>query len=431
MDKLLVGAGKADIRLPEPLLPDREGFTQILDPLHVRIVLLEAETRAAIVSLELTSMMGGNDMIQDRVAAITGAEYVWVTVSHTFSAPHIMLSQPNGHGGPDHPDNSRTTHRVSPESQENEQLQRLALLEAVGKAAQQAASTLREAEMHCVYGTSTINTGRDVETKDGWWLGEGSTAYADHTLATVFFDSPEGLPIAAVYNFPVQSSVLDHAKMEDGGFVISGDIAGRASEKIEGRYPVALFLCGAAGDQAPRQKSSADLLQPDGSLLHIERKSEGIVIKNRLGDELGQAVLDSHEQTTVLDTNVKISSVNHIFTVPAKVMPDRSEVNARRTPNFQENGTTQSNVEVLCIGDLALVGVKPELSASIGASIRNNSPFPFTMVATMVNGGAKYMADQEGFDHISYAAQNSPFARGAAEMLEHHALTILKKMRDS
>lgn len=51
-------------------------------------------------------------------------------------------------------------------------------------------------------------------------------------------------------------------------------------------------------------------------------------------------------------------------------MPDRKEVKARKTPNFQENGVTQANVEVLRIGGMALVGVKPELSASVGASIR-------------------------------------------------------------
>lgn len=419
MSKLFVGAGKAEISLPQPLLPDREGFTRILDQLHVRVVLLGSEAKAAIVSLELTSMMGGNEEIKELVACITGAQYVWVTVSHTFSAPHIMLSQPGDREGP----------KMSPEEQKAGRAQGEALLNAVEKAARQAAGTLQEAKMHFAYGTSSVNTGRDVETSEGWWLGEGSLAYADHTLPAAFFDTPDGTPIAAVYNFPVQSSVLDHGEMEDGGFVISGDLAGRASEKVEGRYPVALFLCGAAGDQAPRQKSSADLLQPDGSLLHVERKSEGIEIKNRLGDELGQAVLDAREKAAEMEMNGKISLVDRIFSVPAKVMPDRKEVKARKTPNFQENGVTQANVEVLRIGSLALVGVKPELSASVGASIRAESPFPATMVVTMVNGGAKYMADQEGFDHISYAAQNSFFGPGAAELLGQQAAAILKEMK--
>lgn len=196
MSKLFVGAGKAEISLPQPLLPDREGFTRILGQLHVRVVLLGSEMKAAIVSLGLTSMMGGNEEIKELVACITGAQYVWVTVSHTFSAPHIMLSQPGDREEP----------QMSPEEQKVGRAQGEALLNAVEQAALQTAGTLQEAKMHFAYGTSSENTGRDVETSEGWWLGEGS-------------------------------------------------------------------------------------------LLHVERKSEGIEIKNRLGDELGQAVLDAREKS--------------------------------------------------------------------------------------------------------------------------------------
>jgi hypothetical protein len=48
----------------------------------------------------------------------------------------------------------------------------------------------------------------------------------------------------------------------------------------------------------------------------------------------------------------------------------------------------------------------------------------------MVNGGAKYMADREGFAHISYAAQNGPFGLGAAELLSEHALAVLTEIKE-
>lgn len=427
MSKLYAGAGRAEICLPKSFARSREGFTKLLDPLQVRVILLRADVTAAIVSLELTSLMGGNDMLKERVRAITGAEHVWVTVSHTFSAPHIMISEdggpstrPKGHqaGGPP---------PMSPEEQAENKRQAEALLTAVDQAARQAAEHMREAVMYGACGSSTVNTGRDVETRDGWWLAEGSTAYADHDLPVVYLEAQDGAPIAVLYNFAVQSSVLDHAVMEDGGFVISGDLAGRASAYVETKYPVAMFLCGAAGDQAPRQKSSANLLQEDGSLLAVERGAEGVAIKNSLGDELGQAVLNARAGAAELSPT-HIAARNRTFSVPAKVMPDRGDVKVRKTPNFQDNGTIQSNVEVLRIGQLALVGVKPELSASVGAAIRKNSPFALTMVATMVNGGAKYMADREGFAHISYAAQNSPFGLGAAELLGEQALSALRDM---
>ena len=421
MSKLYAGAGKAEILLPKTFAPNREGFTKLLDPLQVRVILFRADVTAAIVSLELTSLMD-SDALKEQVGAITGAEHIWITVSHTFSAPHIMASQGGPQKGPGGPP------PMSPEEQAESARQTEALLAAVEQAARQAAETMGEAVMYGACGSSTVNTGRDVETYEGWWLGEGSTAYADHALPAVYLETPDGTPIAALYNFPVQSSVLDHAVMEDDGFVVSGDLAGRASAYVETKYPVALFLCGAAGDQAPRQKASTNLLQADGSLLPVERRELGISIKNALGDELGAAVLAARKEAAVLSSDMHIAAMNRSFSVPAKVMPDRREMSARRLPNYQENGTTQSNVEVLCIGQLALVGVKPELSASIGAAIRKDSPFALTMVATMVNGGAKYMADREGFARITYAAQNSPFGCGAAELLGEQALSVLHDM---
>jgi hypothetical protein len=319
---------------------------------------------------------------------------------------------------------------LSPEEQAESQAQTDALLHAIENAAKQAADSIQPVISYAAWGRSLINTGRDVETSEGWWLAEGSEAYADHTLPVVFFEALDGSPVAVLYNFPVQSSVLDHAIMEDGGHLVSGDLAGRASAFLEEKYPVALFLCGAAGDQAPRQKASTNLVDKDGTSRHIERGEAGIAIKNALGDELGQNVLEARANAAALPVDLRVSSMNRYFSVPAKVMPDRTEVVARTVADFQENGVTQSNVEVLRIGALALVGVKPELSASIGAVIRDGSPFSCTMVATMVNGGAKYMADREAFAHISYAAQNGPFGLGAAELLGEHALAVLTEIKE-
>ena len=428
MNHLYVGAGKAEIVLPTEFAANREGFTRLLDPLYVRVLLIRGDSAVALVSLDLTSLMGGNDEIRNRVSAITGADYVWVTVSHTFSAPHIQVSQDRGPGGPKGPGGCGGMPPLSPEEQAAGKAQADALWAAIDAAAKQATDCPRPACAYAACGRSTVNTGRDVETREGWWLAEGSDAYADHALPVVFYETPESTPLAVLYNFPVQSSVLDHAVMADGGLVVSGDLAGRASAYIEKEYPVALFLCGAAGDQAPRQKASTNLVSKDGSLTHIERGEAGIEIKNALGDELGQAVLASRAGAEALAENSKIAAMNRFFSVPAKVMPDRSKVAPRTVADFKDNGVTQSNVELLRIGALALVGVKPELSASIGAAIRNSSPFPFTMIATMVNGGAKYMADREGFEHISYAAQNGPFGPGAAELLGEHALELLHEI---
>lgn len=39
------------------------------------------------------------------------------------------------------------------------------------------------------------------------------------------------------------------------------------------------------------------------------------------------------------------------------------------------------------------------------------------MIATMINGGQKYMVDEKSYDNYTYEAMNSMFARGSAEKL--------------
>ena len=60
---------------------------------------------------------------------------------------------------------------------------------------------------------------------------------------------------------------------------------------------------------------------------------------------------------------------------------------------------------------------------------RKLSPFNQTMVMTMVNGGAKYMADSSAYERFTYEAMNSPFARGSAELLCEKAVELLRVMK--
>ena len=80
------------------------------------------------------------------------------------------------------------------------------------------------------------------------------------------------------------------------------------------------------------------------------------------------------------------------------------------------------------LGGLAILGVKPELTYPTLRQIQAASPYPITLVSTLINGGAKYMADQSAYDKCMYEAVNSPFAPGAAEMLVREAGALLKKV---
>lgn len=83
------------------------------------------------------------------------------------------------------------------------------------------------------------------------------------------------------------------------------------------------------------------------------------------------------------------------------------------------------------IGDIAIVGLQAELAASAGAQLKANSPFPHTMVVTMVDGGAKYMPDAQSYERFTYEARNSRYARGAAELTASGIDSLLKEMKQS
>jgi len=81
------------------------------------------------------------------------------------------------------------------------------------------------------------------------------------------------------------------------------------------------------------------------------------------------------------------------------------------------------------IGGMTLVGVQPELAASIGVHIRTHSPYPHTIVATMVDGAAKYMPDAQSYDRFTYEARSSPYGRGAAETAATAIVGKLKQIK--
>ena len=91
------------------------------------------------------------------------------------------------------------------------------------------------------------------------------------------------------------------------------------------------------------------------------------------------------------------------------------------------DGDKEQTIELFSLGDLAILGVKPELTYLTLKQIQAASPFAVTLVSTLINGGAKYMADQSAYDRCMYEAVNSPFAPGAAELLVKEAAALLKK----
>ncbi|MDE6203139.1 MAG: hypothetical protein K2G19_06640, partial [Lachnospiraceae bacterium] len=213
------------------------------------------------------------------------------------------------------------------------------------------------------------------------------------------------------------------------------DLAGIASNYVENIYKesgtIGIFLIGAAGDQCPVEKTVNEIFV-QGERVSRDRREEGFGICEQLGEKLGKAVCDVTQRIACSCTNEKVKYGKVSFCVPGKEMErDLKRLHPVKEAVYTDSGEKETEVEAVCIGEFALIGVKPELNCCSGIAISVCSPFQDTLVCTMVNGASKYMADKKSYDRFTYEAMNSPFGKGAAELLTKQSLELLDKLKKS
>ena len=417
-DGFRAGAGNAVIEIPAAAFPTSDGFTASHDALHAKVILFDdGKKRVGILVVDQTSITEESiarmkEILQQH--AKVAAEDSLVIASHTFSSPHVIASFA-------HSDAERARLAVLRQSIEG----------AVADAAQRAAQNLQPAKMGYGQGASNVNVSRDVETPRGWWLGADAAGYADHSVHVLRVDGSDGKPISMLVNYAVQSSIMDHSTMQAGGFETSADLQGEAMRYIEHYYgdkATSLFLIGAAGDQAPLLMANRYVQGADGNTTRVDLHDAGFTLVQAEGERLGADVVRVADVISA-SAGGSIEILRSSFEVDGQ-KKERGLPNAPlKNYTFEKEGKVSVPVVVLRVGDLALVGVRGELSARLGAEIRTRSPFKNTMVVTLVDGGAKYMPDASSYDRITYEARNSGYARGAAEETVTHILQMLQSVK--
>jgi hypothetical protein len=408
-----VGTGNAEIKYPGRVFPV-EGFTGVHDPIHIRVLLLnDGNTRIALMVVDQTSLK--EDVIQelkDVIKDVTDIPYdnSIIIASHSFSIPHIIA------------ENAKTT-----EEKEKVEILRQSMLVAAKKAAEQAKTSVQPARVGYGTGESNVNVSRDMETPLGWWLGYNSNGYSDHSLNIIRFDGADGRPIAAIANFAVQSSIMDHSTLTVGGSLITADLAGSAMHFMESYYNsniTSLFLIGAAGDQSPLLTGNRYVQETNGAANRQDMHETGFALVDAEGERLGGDMVHTFESIHASATPM-LRLIRDEVTVNSQERSAGLPTGPVHSYAYKEGPSVKSPVLYLQLGDIVIVGVRPELSAEIGREIKAKSPFTKTVVGTLVDGGAKYMPEMSAYDRYTYEARNSGFARGAAES---EAEQIVKKL---
>lgn len=409
------GAGKAWVTFEGMSWPV-DGFSSQHDPLGVRALLLEfARTRFCVVVVELTSL--SEEMITDMKALIqqktrVPPENILVCASHTFSAPHVF---PQGHipPGTDKDKNQEMLNRF-----------KTALLTAIA----QAADRLQPARIGFGSGACQVNVNRDQPGEKGWWLGRNDDGFTDRFVGVIRIDNLQGQPLAVLFNYAVQSSVTEDFQPASQGKQLSADLAGSTARYIEEHTTdntVALFLVGAAGDQAPLFQAMQTVVNGNGSVSRISNHVDAFELLNRLSSRLGGEVIKILATITT-STPARLRMVRYQVTVPAlNFSPENAPKGPVTTFRYQSAGNINVPVTLVQMGNIIWIGLQPELSAITAAYLREHSPFGHTVVSTMVDGSAKYMPDAQSYDRFTYEARSSPFARGAAERV---ATAVIKQL---
>ena len=110
-------------------------------------------------------------------------------------------------------------------------------------------------------------------------------------------------------------------------------------------------------------------------------------------------------------------------------MARRADIQLRMADDFGGKTSAGVRTQLIAFGDVALVGCNIEPFCEIGLTIKKQSPFATTFMCGYTNGRMAYMPTAEEWDQGGYEVDNSPFGRGAAEVLAKEIVATLREMR--
>ncbi|MDV7718381.1 hypothetical protein GA840_00570 [Pediococcus ethanolidurans] len=408
-----VGTGKTKIKFEKNDFPIKD-FDGIHDDLHVRVILIKGQESLAFVSIELTSLPNNavefykNIVQQETEIAL---ENIWITVTHTFAAPHIPPA------GKDETDITRITLMLKRTS------------EALRKALKLAKQTQQKAEVGYQSMKNNININRNIETNSGWWLGQNANEYSNHEVRVLSFRANDQI-IAMIVNYDVQSNIMDKVLTTEGKHLISADFVGYSLEAVEqyyGNKMTAIFIPGAAGDQVPILQAKMKRL--DGSSLNLHENGYRLV--DQLGESLAKSIISAEKAIQEYSKETEINMCMISVEVSEQQMQyTTSELEPHRNFDFIKTGKKlKIAIQLIKINNIYLLSLAPELNSSFGQLLRKKLKHEHIMICTLVNGAMKYLPEFKDFENITYEAMNTSLGKGAAEKVVDAVTHLTEKGR--
>lgn len=409
LKQLKAGAGISVIDFPDGYFP-HDRFRGVYDDIHARAIYLEQDEKILIISAELPSIRPFEliDGIRGRLSEQLDIplKNVWFCATHDLTAPHVPA-------------------KASDPVKFNIHLE--AINRAVFDAAAQAVGSAGPSLASLGKGLSNVNTNRDIPSNQGWWFGLNGPGPVDRELYVLKFESPDYKPIGFIYHYAVKSNTVEDAVDEAGERYVTSELTGHASKIIEARCGApCMFLMGAAADLVPRLKGQFFAADENGDLVEHNLGKKGYEYVESLGAELGQNIADVIDSMPLPQTPASLEVLEATWTFEGKLFERNPEDGKPQKERIYKEGPAQKlPVSILKIAGAAIIGMKPETQAEIGMKLKSKTKDVVPLVTAMVNGGMDYLPDEASFEHHTFAAAHSTFARGSAEQFVDMAASFL------
>ncbi len=423
-DQLVASAVEIDITPPVGYSLDgyaarKEKSQGIHDPLMGQILLLKSyQKQIAIICLDLVAIgMEFTTLVRNGIQQAIGVppENVLISCSHTHSGPAGFM--------PPHPGITTSS---------NPDLQ--------GYVAQQlvVAAIMANKQLQSVH----LGIGRGVV--EGIGLNRNDPfALVDKEVIILRVDSKSGNPIAVLMNYGCHPTVLGYQNL-----LYTADYPGAARSNLRKIYPETIFMYtnGAAGDVSTR----------------FTRREQSFQEVERMGRILSGEVLKVMQIITTHPATFLEAYVESLE-LPFRSFPSQSEATQeleilknelnslknsgadhgeiRKATTRVEGATGQllmgkeldgitsykSQLQVVMIDDLALVGLPGEPFTRTVLEIKQASPIPDTAIVSYANDSRGYFPDAETIAKRSYEALISPYGAEVSARLRETAIKMLRR----
>jgi neutral ceramidase len=433
-----IRAGAAAIAITPPVgIPiagyySERGARGVHDELYAKAIVMEqGGATAALVALDLIA--APRDLVEDtrveidRVCRVRGANAM-ISATHSHTGP--IVDTKNRFGGQS---NLVMSYRQS-------------LPARIAEAVRRAESRLAAVTLNTARGReSSIAFNRRYHMKDGtvgWNPGKGNPLIVkpagtiDPDVPVLFFETADHKPVATYVNYAVH---LDNI----GEPFISADMPAtlsRCMADFKGPEMVTLFTAGCCGD-----------------VNHVDvqwkEAQRGFGNPARMGTILAGEVLRTWPRLASVETSpLRIKSATVSLALAELKSGDVANANATvarmsgeasKRPSFMEmvqafkvldvagraGKPHEVEVQVITLGkQVAWVSLPGEVFTELGLAIKQDSPFPTTIIAELANGLLGYIPSRRAYAQGNYEVVSARCAEGSGERLVDAAVRILKEL---